>query len=926
MADREYRKANRLALRQMRVEDRATNKAEKRSEKIARSDEKYFAGQNISNKMNAPVETPVEVPVETPAKPVDENKEAMKWAGDQSEYGSPGNIEARSQSNNNVLGETADLLTKNGSVYNTGQAVVNAVAAGTKTTFGEINQSVEDANTANVNAAALNTNLVNNLNKTEQEIKATDPPVKTDDRLLFAKAARDKAGNLSMLSEPKGADIYGDGGVYEQWAIAHNAAIGKAYEDALKLWDSNHASTGQVADAQVKELATSADANAGAGVSTGQAADANANVSTLPGGGGTTSNVMNTGEQIYSFDAGLNAENIKRKIAQTAIDDSDDISSLALDDLSIDDYYPTMRKDIAVGTYSGKYLGSATIFAAPGAIAPLGLYNKRKKALADAAKQKQANLEKLLNVPETSAQYQAQYTEAFFNGLEPFLDKHGYNTNTMSTDIDFLRYMGNMQAKAREISKSDEYANSIIESSKDKDQYIPQDMIDVALKVKYNQIDNLAAILRGEKNAVEPFKDAQVYLNLKPQVDDLAKTLLDPARLSESPLNMRTGGKYDEPSFVAERNNFIAKVKSGTYGKDEYASGIVKWFGGSYEQAIEAMAASQNASQDQVENMKKYFAAQMQPKMIMDYKFVSNDALGLANLAERKRQYNTSREDAQNNWWGSTNLMAGDAVNATTKMSYNQALAKLQAEPGLTSAQLSTKMKELAKTYYTNDPVWDPVHKAWISKIAPTAEESARSAVPTSIAGRTMLAKLWIKKDGKFDWVEQNVSLDVLRTTKSKFKIDGKEYDPKEVGGDGETYQASLNDMFKTGAYTRTVSNDVIKGFVNANGQNVYLNQNNLAEYNASNKKKTFVIPQEKLYIVKEHKTPTGTDYKGDTIWETTKEEIPLGGISSVGMVDINTTDGQKYMNNRSGYKPGPATQAVGEGDTYTTSGSSSSQ
>jgi hypothetical protein len=146
----------------------------------------------------------------------------------------------------------------------------------------------------------------------------------------------------------------------------------------------------------------------------------------------------------------------------------------------------------------------------------------------------------------------------------------------MSTDIDFLRYMGNMQAKAREISKSDEYANSIIEASKDKDQYIPQDMIDVALKVKYNQIDNLDAILRGEKNAVEPFKDAQVYLNLKPQVDDLAKTLLDPARLSESPLNMRTGGKYDEPSFVAERNNFIAKVKSGTYGKDEYASGIVK--------------------------------------------------------------------------------------------------------------------------------------------------------------------------------------------------------------------------------------------------------------------------------------------------------------------------------------------------------------
>lgn len=867
MAERQDRQANRLASRQMRVENRAANKAEKRSEKIARSDEKYFAGQNISNKMNAPVETPVEVPVETPTKP---------------------------ESNNNVLGETADLLTKNGSVYNTGQAVVNAVAAGTKTTFGEINQSVEDANTANVNAAALNTNLVNNLNKTEQEIKATDPP-----DFKIAKAAALKAYDEYEKNNP--APSKDDQDAYASWISAQSDVYSNTFRSTLAA----NQSTGQVADAQVKELATGANANAGAGVSAGQAADANANVSTLPGGGGTTSNVMNTGEQIYSFDAGLNAEKVKRRIAQTAIDDSDDISSLALDDLSIDDYYPTMRKDIAVGTYSGKYLGSATIFAAPGAIAPLGLYNKRKKALADAAKQKQANLEKLLNVPETSAQYQAQYTESFFNGLEPFLDKHGYNTNTMSTDIDFLRYMGNMQAKAREISKSDEYANSIIESSKDKDQYIPQDMIDVALKVKYNQIDNLDAILRGEKNAVEPFKDAQVYLNLKPQVDDLAKTLLDPARLAESPLNMRTGGKYDEPSFVAERNNFIAKVKSGTYGKDEYASGIVKWFGGSYEQAIEAMAASQNASQDQVENMKKYFAAQMQPKMIMDYKFVDNDALGLANLAWQKKKYNLEAEERKNNWWGQTNLMAGDAINKETKMSYNQALAKLQAEPGLTSAQLSVKMKELAKTYYSNDPVWDPVHKAWISKIAPTAEESARSAAPTSIAGRTMLAKLWINNN----WVEQNVPLDVLRTTKSKFKIDGKVYDPKEVGGDGETYQASLGDMFKSGAYTRTVSNDVIKGFVNAKGENIYLNQNNLAEYNASNKKKTFVIPQEKLYIVKENKTLTGTDSSGEEIWETTKEEIPLGGTSSVGMVDINSSNGANFMNNRSGYKPTVAIQ-----------------
>jgi len=651
--------------------------------------------------------------------------------------------------------------------------------------------------------------------------------------------------------------------------------------------------------------------------------DANANVSTLPGGGGTVSNVMNTGEQQYSFDEGLNSDKVKRRIAQNAIDNSDDISSLALDDLSIDDYYPTMRKDIAVGTYSGKYLGSATIFAAPGAIAPLGLYNKRKKALADAAKQKQANLEKLLNVPETSAQYQAQYTESFFNGLEPFLDKHGYNTNTMSTDIDFLRYMGNMQAKAREISKSDEYANSIIESSKDKDQYIPQDMIDVALKVKYNQIDNLAAILKGEKNAVEPFKDAQVYLNLKPQVDDLAKTLLDPARLAESPLNMRTGGKYDEASFVAERNNFIAKVKngtigSGTSGKDEYASGIVKYFGGSYEQAIEAMAASQNASQDQVENMKKYFAAQIQNKMIMDYEFVSNDALGWANLAERKRQYNTTREDAQNNWWGSTNLMAGDAINATTKMSYNQALAQLNAK-GYDKERLSVEMKNLAKTYYTNDPVWDPVNKAWVSKIAPTAEESARSAVPADVKNRTMLVEMWGKKpDGTNGWIQQNVSLNVLRTTKNSFKIDGVNYDPKKAGGNGDKFQTSLNDMFKKGAYTRTVSNDVVKGFVNANGENVYLNQNNLAEYNASNQKKTFVIPQEKLYTVIQKPTITGKDKNNKDIITYTPEEIPLGGVSSVGMVDINTTDGQKYMNNRSGYKPGPATQAVGEGNTYT--------
>jgi len=146
----------------------------------------------------------------------------------------------------------------------------------------------------------------------------------------------------------------------------------------------------------------------------------------LFGDGSTISNVVKTNtqdrpkaEEYYS------KADFEREIMKQAQNDNQIAPALAVEKLGLEDYYPNIGKNIAVGSYSGKYLGSATIFAAPGMRLPMGLIDARKRAIAEAAKSKQVAMDKLYEIPDTALQYQDAFQSDYIDWISKGLDEAG---------------------------------------------------------------------------------------------------------------------------------------------------------------------------------------------------------------------------------------------------------------------------------------------------------------------------------------------------------------------------------------------------------------------------------------------------------------------------------------------------------------------
>jgi hypothetical protein len=609
----------------------------------------------------------------------------------------------------------------------------------------------------------------------------------------------------------------------------------------------------------------------------------------LPGSGGTASNVMNAGGNKTTFDAGMTVYDAKKDIARLALNGPDEISNLALENLNVQDYYPNVNKDIAVGTYSGKYLGTSTIYAAPGAIIPLGLYNERKKALAKAAIEKQAAVDRLLAAPETSAQYQVQYNEAFFKGLEPFLT-NVKDLNSLSANPEFLKYMANMKGKAREITQSVTFAKDMVDAAANDKNYVPKAMQQTARDVLHNQINNLDAILAGDVNANAPFKDAQVYINMRPQVDALAKDLLNPDRMGQSPINLKTGGEFDTEAWNKDRSAFFNRVRSGI-GYEEYASGIVKFFTGDHIALIDNLIASQpGATAEQAEALQKYFAAQIQPQTILKYDTVNTDEVAMANLAFQRKKWETEREDA--NFWGQIHNFSTTDINPKTKKSFNQEVSELNKK-NYTAAQKAAKFEEISMAYGVGPVYKDPATGSWVNYVAANASQVAKDATPADINTLTYFMKY---KDDKGIEVERNVTMNeaayISRTR--DFTVNGKTY--KKGKEDTKTFASNVQSAKTNGIYTKEIGTQIQRGYYD--GDKFFaLTSENSAKYEASNRKANLAIPILQPY------TRTTTFVPGDkgTAVEATYEDKSVGGTVFGPAVDISEKGGQQVYNNMTG-------------------------
>lgn len=651
---------------------------------------------------------------------------------------------------------------------------------------------------------------------------------------------------------------------------------------------------------------------------------ANAGQGAVGAGGGTTDNTAVGGDgsminqQIQgggaTFDQGMNRGNIQDQVTSGAFKGFTNSPVTAIEKLGVQDYFPNAGESINVGSYSGKYIGNTTIFAAPGARIPFGLYDARMRALKEAAADKQKAIDAILNSPETSPQYQEQLDDSFFgeDGVQMFIDKHGNNPDAILNDPEFRKWMANKQAKARDITQAVTFAKTTLDEYAKTGSYIPDKVRDVSMKLLYGQAPDFKEYLEGTGTLSKLVEDNVVYMNIFPQVQEYAKTALSPDRLTQSPISMKSGGKYDSKTFDKERSEFMTRVMDGTVvqGTDVYASGIAKYFTGDYEASIRAIAAGQNASEEQVEEAIKMFTG-MIPKesIIFDYTTIKTDELGYDRLTEARRQYNTTREDKNASYWATMNEMQTDLVNEQTGISANQNLINIQKK-GLKGAELDKAMENHYRTYgigavSPNAKVEKDDNGVYVTRIP--ASKKSQDGKLTAVAdpnSKTFVVQVY-DKDAD-DWVPKNLTAAQISNSGKPMKVGGKNLtsDQKRQYGD------AAGSM-----YSRVVSYDVKQAFTDNNGNHKYLTAGNVAEYNASQQKYTYAIPVERQFA---------RSVKPNTI--TGKPEyvdVALPGQTYGTAFNINNRADAMTLDEQSGYGSEGSAEAVDGGTTVTVSGGS---
>lgn len=546
-------------------------------------------------------------------------------------------------------------------------------------------------------------------------------------------------------------------------------------------------------------------------------------VSDVVAGGGTAN-----GRPAY--DATATKDQVEQDVVKDVRTRISEVPEAVVERLGVQDYYPNINKDINVGTFSGKYIGSVPIFAAPGARLPMGLYDARKRALVEAAKAKQAKIDALMEVPETSFQYDAKFRELATNTTFDILEKHNFDSDAVMRDRESVAKLNRIQAKAKEVTGAVAWANDIKNTKGlNEDVYQPEEILDIAQKILSGQVDNFDDIYEGKSNMTSLLNDAKVYINGMPWVTEQAKWMLDPKNMSESPLNLKTGGEYSSQKWIDERDAFLQQVQDGNTDTDTYVTGVNKYFGGEYKDMIDAWIDANNGSKEQAEELKKTFASMIQPSTILTYKTSKNANQWQANLAQKNKEFEYMKETNEASLFGKFNGQMTDAINKKTGKSYQQELSEI--DPNLSSAEKEAKISRIAKLYFPGADVGKDFKTGAISSYIPNYNAKMETKSTVGKDGKA-IRQFRVEVYKNKQWVAMDLSADKIANSSSKIRSAG------STKVFTATDKINFSKVSPGSISMKVVRTELIPSFIDRNGVTQYLKADgsNLAQYNATPK------------------------------------------------------------------------------------------
>lgn len=472
-----------------------------------------------------------------------------------------------------------------------------------------------------------------------------------------------------------------------------------------------------------------------------------------------------------SYEQVATKADVAKDVASGYKDLATSIPEAVVEKLGVQDYYPEVGRDIAVGTFTGSRIGSQTVYSGAGGLLPQGLYDARKRALNEAAKAKTAALDKYYSGIDIAAQFKPKFNETVSDAMDNLLyKKHGGNVNAFLADPESRREFSRLEAVAKNVNHYDAYATSILKDAADDTKFIDAEQVKNAQDIKRALVEDVDGVLDGKKDLSALFAKAQVYQNMIPQIDKVLDDVLAEGRIGKLPINMRTGGVYDEPKFVAERDQFLQKLKGGTLEKAQYLSGFKKFFTGNYEQIIDGMIGSTKYSEQQKEAAMDYFAGHLQEQVDLKNEFVETGALGAMRLAEDKRQFNAEYarkiKEGETPWTVRNNMMS--STNPSTGRTIQQEFMEMKKQ-GLTGNVLKNKMLQTARDYGFSGATWDPHTKSVTLKENATTYESSNSFKVNPLNNQSPVMVKVIKnvrRGGKDNFIPTTITANELANSK----------------------------------------------------------------------------------------------------------------------------------------------------------------
>lgn len=271
-------------------------------------------------------------------------------------------------------------------------------------------------------------------------------------------------------------------------------------------------------------------------------------------------------------------EDIKARASQA----KQKVPQLVIEKLGVQDYYPEIGRDIAVGTFSGSRIGSQTIYSGAGGLLPLGLYDARKRAIATEIKRKEALMDQLKEIPDISKQFKPYFSAQYVDGLNKFVDAYKDNPDGLMNDPEFRKFQAHYKSIGENFLKVDKDLKDFSELLQPKNgeevAYATPGMLEIERKFKAGFLpDKIEDWFSGKKNISNLTETVRALPNGYKVIGEKINNLLKTNQI-ERTIKPKTGEEIDWSKAKEEIDGIAQQVKDGSSDYESYLTVVKKYY------------------------------------------------------------------------------------------------------------------------------------------------------------------------------------------------------------------------------------------------------------------------------------------------------------------------------------------------------------